>query len=315
MIISNIQLLELLDTHVEGHEQAKKSLIALLQRSKVRYYQKYLKCMDEENLLEPMKVLLVGGSGTGKSHLVHTLTKVCDFIFVSVDATQFNVTGGSGGIKVGFLKKMIRDAAELALTEYPYKYFSLEGAIDRTVVLVDEICKLGGSGNVGEWNRNVQSDFLTLFDNKDAFSGVSFIFTGAFSEITKYKSENKAGNLGFVYERPNGYNLNADLDEKIINTGILPELIGRMTSVVELDVFTEEDLYNIMVKRIVPKKARDLAAFNVFDVSVSEGKLRAIAKAAFTSSQGIRYLKRAIDKEFLELEFSADIVGDFYNDI
>ena len=55
----NDLLLELMNEAVDGHLEAKKALITLLQRSCMRYYQKYMKDMDESNLLEPMKILLI----------------------------------------------------------------------------------------------------------------------------------------------------------------------------------------------------------------------------------------------------------------
>ncbi len=303
-------LLDSLNEQVEGHIHAKKSLITMLQRSNMRYYQKYLKNMDSEFLLDPMKILLIGGSGTGKTLLLNTLAQAANFPLVKVDASQFNVTGGSGGIKVGHLKKMIKDEAELCCKLYPNRFFSLDGAIDRTVVFVDEIDKLGGQNSVGEWNKGVQSSFLTLFDDKDEFSGVSFVFAGAFSDITKYSRGNKS--LGFTPAQDDAVINN--LDDQIVSSGILPELIGRINTIVELDVFSVQDLFKIAKDKILAKKQRDLAAYHIFDVELSDERLLSIAKDAFKSSQGIRYLKRLIDKEFLDIEFDVNIDGVMYND-
>lgn len=303
-------LLEALNEGVEGHLQAKKSLITMLQRSYMRYYQKYMREMSQDNLLEPMKILLIGGSGTGKTHLVNTLEQATRFPLIKVDANQFNVTGGTGGIKVGHLKKQIRDTAELMCKCWPDRFFSIEGAIDRTIVFVDEIDKLGGSGNVGEWNKGVQSDFLTLFDDKDEFSGVSFVFAGAFSDITRYKQEKAS--IGFTKHKSiEEHNL---LDDRICATGILPELVGRFSSIVELDIFSEDDLFRICKERILPKKQRDLAAFHIFNINLSDEQMRDIAKEAYKSSQGVRYLKRCVDREFLDIEFTAEVDGVIYND-
>lgn len=305
-------LLQGLDDIVEGHNYAKKCLIAMLQRSNMRHYQKYMKEMHRDYLMEPMKLLLIGGSGTGKTHLVDALDSLINIPLVKVDATQFNVTGGSGGMKVGHLKKQIRDTAELMCKCFPTQFFSYEGAVDRTVVFVDEIDKLGGSGSVGEWNRGVQSDFLTLFDDKDEFAGVSFIFAGAFSEITRYKQEKTS--IGFTKHKQTDESL-ALLDDRICATGLLPELVGRFSAIAELDKFTVDDFYRILKERIFPNKQRDLAMFHIFDIELSDERMHQIAEEAYKSSQGVRYLKRSVDREFIEQEFNAHIEGACYHGI
>ena len=132
----NQQLLEQLDEYVFGHDEAKKTLITMITRSRMRAYQKYIKEMDEDMLLKPMKVLLVGASGTGKTHLLESLRKVVHFPLVRLDATQLNPAGSSGGVKVEDVYKMIVKEAMRAKEELPYVYHSLEGTIDKTVVFI-----------------------------------------------------------------------------------------------------------------------------------------------------------------------------------
>lgn len=304
--IKNKILLHCLDEYVEGHTLAKKALIALLQRIKVRCHQKYVKEMNEENIVDPMKLLLIGGSGTGKTHLITTLEKMEHFPLVKVDAAQFNVTAGSGGMKIKHLQDLINKKAIEYHYAFPYTYKSPDHALDSVVVFVDEVDKLGGGDKVLEWNQNVQSEFLTLFDNKDVYKGVSFIFAGAFSDITKYK---ELGNtIGF-----NGFSQIKDtrlLDDMLVATGLLPELVGRFSNIIELDVFTVDDYINIMKKRIIPKKLLDLSALGIEAESISDDDIRIIAEKAVKSSQGVRFIKRLIDNAYIELEYDSNIILD-----
>ena len=57
-----------IDDLVYGHKQAKKVLQVLLKRSQERYYSKCV--MNSETYKDTLKVLLVGPSGTGKTHLI-----------------------------------------------------------------------------------------------------------------------------------------------------------------------------------------------------------------------------------------------------
>lgn len=300
---SNKFIMLALDEYVHGHVEAKRALITLLSRSKLRHHQKYIKEMHIDFLLTPMKVLLVGASGTGKTHLLESLRKIVHFPLVRVDATNLNPTGASGGIKSETLHKMINEEAIRCCTEMPNQYFSIDGAIDRMVVFVDEFDKLGRSfESSGNWNRHVQSNFLTTFDSKIEYAGVSFVFAGTFEEVTK--SKEKAKLLGFNPDKQE--EKKELLDTKILAGGLIPEIVGRLTSIVELDIFTKEQMYTILTTRLLPKKNIDMAAFYVFDIDVSEEDLLKISEDAVKSGQGVRYLQRALDRLYLEHEFNAD---------
>lgn len=309
-ISSNKLILLALDEYVEGHLDAKKALITLLARSRMRHHQKFIKEMGYDFLLSPMKILLIGASGTGKTHLLESLQKIAHFPLIRIDATDLNPTGATGGIKSDTLHKMINSEAMRCCTEYPNQYFSVEGAIDRTVVFIDEFDKLGRNfESSGNWNKHVQSNFLTTFDNKLEYSGVSFVFAGSFESITKTKE--KAKTLGFSPDlREDKKEL---LDKKILESGLIPEIVGRLTAIIELDVFTKDQMYTILTSRVLPKKVMDMAAYHVFDVPVSDEALRKISEEAVESGQGVRYLQRAVDKLFLDYEFDADAEECIFN--
>ncbi len=309
--MNNKAILEELDYYVIGHDEAKKALISMLTRSRLRHYQKYMKMMDDEYLLSPMKVLLIGASGSGKTHLLESLQKIVHFPLVRVDATQMNPAGSTGGIKAETLKRMIVDQATLQCQLHPLEYFSLEGAIDKTVVFLDEADKLGTAfESSGNWNKHVQSNFLTLLDNKTEFAGVSFVLAGAFTSITNEKSTKHS--IGFHKNKHVGDD--ALLDDQLIQGGLIPEVVGRLTHIVELDRFDTAMYSYILKEKLMPKKLMDLAAYGLFDLEIPEEKLEEIATKAANSNQGVRYLQRAIDKHFLELEFDAGNNYTLYNE-
>jgi len=311
--MDNRQALNELDYYVIGHDEAKKALISLVTRSRLRHYQKYMKSMDGEFLVQPMKVLLLAKSGTGKTHLVESLQKVMHFPLVRVDATQLNPAGSSGGIKQKDLQNMIIETATDVHRNRSLEYPSLEGAIDRTVVFVDEIDKLGrGFDTSGNWNKHVQSSFLTMFDNKVEFSGVSFVFAGAFTNITD-KTEDKTTGIGFT--RPNDREDKRNLlDDEIVKSGLIPEIVGRMTHIIKLDNFDRDMYFYILKEKILPKKLMDLAVYGVFNPEITDDFLVEMAEKAHKSGQGVRYLQRAVDRHFLEIEFTAGINYTLYNE-
>ena len=302
---SNKKILEELNQRVYGHADAKKSLITLVNRSKLRHYQKWGELLPKESLLKPAKCLLIGGSGTGKTHLVQTLADIANFPLLVIDATNFNPTGASGGIKPETLRRMIVKKASEYADAREGTYFSIEGVIDQMVVFVDEFDKIsshydGSSG--GNWNQHLQTHFLTIFENNEELSGVSWVFAGAFSGMDKESSIVKHG-IGFHAKseetKASGVN-----DEDIVKYGMLPEIVGRLTSICRLDKLTEEDYYNILVENVIPHKMLELSYFKVYDIDLTDDQLREIAKGATSSSQGVRYLYREIDKHFLDIEFN-----------
>lgn len=294
----------ILDEYVTGHIEAKKALCVLAQRIQLRNTQKYIKEMHEDFLIKPLKLLLLGSSGTGKTHLVNTITDNLGLSIIKIDATSLQPTGASGGITSKKLSSMIHEQAKMMHEMFPFSFINEQHAVDSTIVYVDEIDKLGLSfDSTGNWNRHTQSNFLTIFDDKDTFAGVSFIFSGAFDSITREQKE--ASKIGFTpaAKTPNEHEL---LDDKILKAGIIPELLGRINMVVELDRFTKQDFVYIINERVFPKKAMDLAAYGIFDLRIGEDEVDAIAERTVKSGQGVRYAQREIDRLFLEHEFEAE---------
>ncbi len=309
--MDNKTILEKLGQYVVGHDEAKKVLITMIARSYLRHFQKYIKGVDDEFLLSPMKILLIGASGSGKTHLLESLQKILHFPLVRVDATQLIPAGGGGGTNALNLQKAIVTEAREQCEMFPHLYYSVEGAIDKTIVFIDEVDKLGTSWeSSGNWNKHVQSNFLTTLDNKDEFAGVSFVMAGAFNEITKAKVIKNT--IGF-HKGEHKKELSL-LDDEIVKSGLIPELVGRITYIVELDKFDAAMYLHILKQKLLPKKRMDLAAYGLMDADISDAELENIALLASKSNQGVRYLHRALDRHFLPLEFDASLHHAIYQD-
>lgn len=278
-----------IDEMVYGHAQAKKVLQVLLKRSQKRYFNKCV--MGSEDYRDTLKVLLVGPSGTGKTHLIQSLRKIHNFPLISLDATQLMPTGNAEGTNIKQLKKLIADTAN-ELTKKP-EYHSPEGVLNQMVIFVDEFDKLGTSfDSSGNWNKHVQANFLTMIDNKEEFSGISWIFAGAFSGIYEDKGNVKKS-IGFFPEAENN-NTKEILDSDILKAGIIPEMLGRISLIVQLDTFTEEDYKKILVERLMPN----------YELDLSHETLDEIVAKAHKSGQGIRSMTRQL--EMLAIDADSD---------
>lgn len=149
-----------------------------------------------------------------------------------------------------------------------------------------------------------------MFDNKTDYSGVSFVFAGAFGEITD--KTNSVNSIGF-HKMTNSLD-DTCLDDELVKNGLIPELVGRITHIVELDRFDKDMYLYILNDKLLPKKRMDLAAYGVFELDIPDKDLELIAERAAKSNQGVRYLQRALDTYFLSLEFEAGLDYSIYND-
>lgn len=297
----NKEILKKLNKTVYGHESVKKLLITMLSRQKFRYYQKFLRADEDYDIVDKLNCLLVGGSGTGKTYMLYELAKITNFNFIYVDATKLNPTGASGGVKDNDLRDMLISSATTYARDDRTLAYTTEGGLAQTVVFMDEVDKLAksfeGSGN---WNKHVQSNFLTLIDDKEEFGDVCWVFAGAFDGMEI--REGKDG-FGFTGEKQEAEQLT---DQHVLDYGLLPELVGRCGVVSGLDVFDADDYYNILQMYLLPKKRKDLAHFGVFFDECSEETLRKIAEKASKNQEGVRGLRKLLEIEFLEQEFNSE---------
>jgi len=281
-----------LNEMVYGHAQAKKMLTVLLKRSQDRYYNKCV--MNLPDYKDTLKCLIIGPSGTGKTHLIQSFSKLHNFPLICVDATHFMPTGNSDGVNIKQLKKLIDEKCQEYLKRP--EYHSAEGVMNQLVIFVDEFDKLGicfeSSGN---WNKQVQSNFLTMIDNKEEFSGISWVFAGAFAGV--FEEKNRQSNKNSI-----GFFPSSDVECKkeitdvdILKAGIIPEMLGRINLIVQLDVFSEEDFKKVLVERLLPKYRLDL----------DEAAIDAIVAKAYNSGQGIRSLTRQLETLSIDIEYSS----------
>ena len=307
---TNAELLKEFDKHVVGHTEAKKMLISLVNRSKTAHYHKYLSPTPSDDI-ETTNCLLIGGSGTGKTHLVNTLQKLVDFPLIRVDATQLGPSGSVAPMTVDkLLKEVIANASELVYDIEDNCYHSLEGTVDQTIVFIDEVDKLSDaySQKDSNWNKQTQSTLLTLLENHEGLGNVSFILAGAFVGLEN-KVEAKSG-IGF-----NKVDVEEEFkevtDKDIIKFGMMPELIGRLSSIKMLDVLEYKDMKKILENIIIPQKVEQLSRFvYVPKKFVKPRQKKAMIERALESGQGARSLKREVNALFADLEFNFEVVED-----
>ena len=310
---SNQELLQELSNYVVGHTAAKKAIISAVNRSAVRHHQRWNQFEHTDNLLPIAKVLLVGPSGTGKTFMVETLCKkILDIPYIKLDATMLAFTSAAAGTKIEDVQDMITEEARIYAANKNYHgiAYTQNMAIDRVVVFIDEFDKLawGASKEHDSWNKRIQANYLQLLEGNDKFSGVTFILAGAFSGIDHHKSTSN-NKIGFNRQELTVKEQTEDsLDELVVKYGLIPEIVGRLTNIVQLDTFTRDDYKHILTNTLIPKKIEELIHFNCVALELSNAQIESVVNNAVASGQGVRYLKRQLEKLAADIEFDYENV-------
>ena len=307
---TNAEILEEFDKIVVGHTKAKKMLISLVNRSKIGHYHKYLSQENPTDDIESINCLLVGASGTGKTFMVRTLHKLVSFPLVTLDATRLGPVGGSEGITVKDIAKLIVENARECMVADPLQYFSLEGTIDQTVVFIDEIDKRAKPfESSGTWNLQIQASLLSLLEGEEGLGKVSFIFAGAFSDLRAERGVKKS--IGFHSAAVEDKKDDDITDRDVIKYGLMPELVGRLSSIVTLDEMTYEMMDKILHEMLIPERLAQLQLMGVDASSAVNAEVEdTMIEEALESGQGVRSLKRGLTTLFNEVEFNYEQMQD-----
>ncbi len=290
-----------MNKEVYGHALAKKLLINLVNKSKLRYYQKWGMLEDVPKLHN--NLLLIGGSGTGKTFLIENLKKLCPFPCFRIDATKLGPTGSSSSINASDItKSMLKYAKQLVEDGDQPSYHSVDGVMDQMILFIDEADKLANAfESSGKWNEQIQSCLLTLMDNTGEFEGLSFIFAGAFSEL--HKETTSRGTIGFS-DQVQDTDKNDDWHKKIIKYGLLPEFVGRINHITKLDKLTQEDYNNILNNYILPLRLEELKMYYGLDFHLSETLKTSIVKETAINALGVRHMTQQLDELIADAEFN-----------
>ncbi len=302
------QMIQHLDRFVLGQERAKRDLAT-------SFYTHYAGVRygelpgSEHRDFERQHILLLGPTGSGKTLLVRTLADFLGVPLSVASATSFAETGYVGD-KVESLV-----ATLLALTDWD------PTRAQRGVVFLDEVDKIkrAQAGPRDVSGEGVQNALLTLLDGREMtvrahdrsavidVSKILFVCTGAFVGLADIVRHRTAAGAGFGFSVPRGEVAGPLTDDQALarvatidlqDFGLIPEFIGRFSTITALSSLSRKDLIDIMTatqSSVIPKQQ---AFFRLHGVSLEfePGALEAIADLAVALHTGARGLRRIVLK-------------------
>ena len=316
---------EFLDQYVIGQDLAKRKIaVAVYNHYKRVEVNTGRKSEESDVELQKSNLLLIGGTGTGKTLMAQTLARFLDVPFVIADATTLTEAGYVG-----------EDVENIVQALYQASNNNLERT-QRGIVYVDEIDKLAKKNFTSSVSRDVsgegvQQALLKLLEGTQAniqvrgskrlpnqeylqvdTTNILFIVGGSFEGLTKL-IESRVGrrSVGFL---AGGHDKQADPDrtslhdvaiEDLEKFGLIPEFIGRLPVIAVMDALSADDMVKILEepKNSLVKQYQKLFRFEKVKLSFSDEALRAVAERAVARKAGARSLRSILEAVMLEVMY------------
>jgi ATP-dependent Clp protease ATP-binding subunit ClpX len=311
------QIFNYLDRYVVGQERAKRTIA-------IAAYNHLKRCAQPtpqgKRLIKKSNVLLLGPTGSGKTHIARTLAQCLDVPFTVADATEYTEAGYYGKdveVMVGELLHHADQDVELA---------------QRGIVFIDELDKIArrsqgartGAGARDIGGEGVQQALLKVLEGREIFAPLNvtqhwnkhdfvvldtqdilFIAAGTFSDLRLAETS-----------KPVGFGASGDpaapqsrrvTEKELLDYGLLAEFLGRIPVRVELDPLSEDDLYLVMTgpPDAVVREYQALLKMDGVDLRFTDEALRLVARHCIERRTGARSLRTIVEGICHDVMFDA----------
>ena len=318
------QIVSVLDDFIVGQEQTKKILAVAV----YNHYKRVDAKWDSDIELDKSNILLIGGTGTGKTEFARTLARILEVPFSIADATALTEAGYVGEDVENILLRLL-EAAD----------FDMQRA-ERGIIYIDEIDKVSRKTDNPSITRDVsgegvQQALLKIIEGVVASvppqggrkhphqeflqfdtSNVLFICGGAFEGL-----EDVIGRRRGIANRPLGFDtvnssevskeiekaeiLSHVTHDDLLQYGLIPEFVGRLPVISTLTPLDLEMMTNILTqpKNAVLKQFQHMFKIDGVDLQITAEALTAVAEKALGQRTGARGLRTVLEQILMETMF------------
>ncbi len=304
-----------LDRYVIGQAAAKRAVATAAHQHLKRIEQRRL---GRATLLRKSNLLLMGPTGSGKTHIARKLAELLEVPFTVVDATEYTEAGYYG-----------KDV-EVMVAELLFKSGHSIDATERGIIFIDEIDKIArraGSSRTGAGSRDiggegVQQALLKLLEGREIFvplnvtqhwnkhdfvqvdtGDILFICAGTFTDLHQVQVDKQVG-FGSAGRRMGSTRLRV---KELVEYGMLAELLGRLPVQVQLEELTGDELLQILTEPpdSLVREYREALMLDGVELDVHDGALRAVVEYSVEKKLGARALRSILEEVLADVMFEA----------
>ncbi|OQY28671.1 MAG: ATP-dependent protease ATP-binding subunit ClpX [Candidatus Cloacimonetes bacterium 4572_55] len=309
-----------IDKYVIGQEWAKKVVSVAV----YNHYKRIQTSSDDDVELEKSNIMLIGPTGTGKTLIARTLTRLLDVPFTIVDATALTEAGYVGDDVESILVRLLQAAD-----------YNVQKA-EQGIIYIDEIDKISRRSDSASITRDVsgegvQQALLKILEGTVASippqggrkhpqqkyvdidtRNILFICGGAFADLEKIISDRIGEKtIGFASDTTNFDKKDPDQilsqvePEDLLRFGLIPELVGRIPVVTVLHRLDKKAMLEILTepKNALVKQYKKHFSMEGVSLKFTQGALETIVKKVLSQKGGARGLRAIIEKSLLNTMF------------